>query len=87
MLAQVYSRLPPDALTKMGAPTAAELANAMGRRVVAAFAQYKMSATYGAHLKKLVDEHGVPVYLTIVFPEAIKEMLADAAQGTREEVP
>jgi hypothetical protein len=58
----------------MGAPTAAALADAMGRRFVAAFAQYKMPATYGNDLKKLVDEHGVPVYLTIVFPEAIKEM-------------
>ena len=24
--------------------------------------------------KKLVDEHGVPVFLKIVFPEAVKEM-------------
>jgi cytosine/adenosine deaminase-related metal-dependent hydrolase len=74
MLAQVYSRLPPDALTKMGAPTATELANAMGRRVVAALAQYKMSSAYGDDLKRLVDEHGVPVFLQIVFPEAIKEL-------------
>jgi hypothetical protein len=87
MLAQVYSRLPPDALTKMGAPTAAELANAMGRRVVAAFAQYKMSATYGDELKKLVDEHGVPVYLTIVFPEAIKEMQQKPGKEREKQAP
>lgn len=74
MLAQVYSRVPPDALTKMGVPTAAALADAMGRRVVAALAQYKMSAAYGDGLKKLVDEHGVPVFLTIVFPEAVKDL-------------
>jgi hypothetical protein len=74
MLAQVYSRMPPDALSKMGAPTPAALADAMGRRVVAALAQYKMPAEYGDGLKKLVDEHGVPVFLQVVFPEAIKEL-------------
>jgi len=42
--------------------------------VVAAFAQYKMSAAYGDDLKKLVDEHGVPVYIQIVFPEAVREL-------------
>jgi hypothetical protein len=58
----------------MGAPTPAALADAMGRRVVAALAQYKMPAEYGDGLKKLVDEHGVPVFLQVVFPEAIKEL-------------
>lgn len=74
MLAQVYARVPPEALAKMGAPSPELLADSMGRRVVAAFAQYKMPAAYGDELKKLVDEHGVPVYLMVVFPEAAKEL-------------
>ncbi len=87
MLAQVYSRLPPDALTKMGAPTAAQIADAMGRRVVAAFAQYKMPAAYGDDLRKLVDEHGVPVFLKIVFPEAVKEIQQRPPKEQEKQVP
>jgi hypothetical protein len=84
MLAQVYSRVPPEALAKMGAPSPEVIADAMGRRVVAAFAQYKMSAAYGDELKRLVDEHGVPVYLKVVFPEAVKEM-DDRSKKDKEE--
>src|SRR3990172_4694262 len=70
VLTQVFARLPPDTLAKLGAPTPAALAQAMGRRIVAAFSQYKKPAAYGEALKKLIDEHGLAVFIGIVFPSA-----------------
>jgi hypothetical protein len=74
MLAEVYARLPPDAFAKLGVPTPQLLADSMGRRIVAAFSQYKITPAYGDDLKKLVDEHGAPIFLKIVFPEALREI-------------
>jgi hypothetical protein len=70
VLAKVYARLPPEQLQKMGMPSPAMLADAMGRRVTAAFNQYRMPAAYAVELKGLVDTHGLPIFLAIVFPEA-----------------
>jgi hypothetical protein len=71
VLATVYARLPPETLAKLGAPTPEALAGAMGRRIVAAFAQYGKPAAYGEALKKLVDQHGMPVFVAIVFPGSV----------------
>ena len=70
VLAMIYSRLSPDKLKQMKAPTPAELADAMGRRVVSAFSQYKISVAYANEFKKLVDKNGFPVFLAMVFPNA-----------------
>ncbi len=80
VLTQVYSRLPPDQLQKMGAPSPAMLADAMGRRITGAFLQYKMPLSYAEDLKVLVDMHGLPIFLAIVFPDAIR-----AAPGAKPE--
>jgi hypothetical protein len=72
--------MPPDQLKKIGAPSPAMLADAMGRRITAAFLQYKMPFTYAEDLKVLVDRHGLPIFLAIVFPEA-----ARAAPGAQPE--
>jgi hypothetical protein len=72
ILAQVYSRLPDEQLKTMGAPTAQGLADGLGKRVVAAFSQYKISAEYAGSFKVLVDKHGFPVFLPIVFPKTGK---------------
>jgi hypothetical protein len=69
VLANVFSRLPPDVLSKLGVPTPDALADAMGRRIVAAFSQYKIPVAYAESLKKLVDKHGLPVFMKIVFPD------------------
>ena len=72
VLAQVYSRLPDEQLKQIGAPTAQGLADGLGKRVVAAFSQYKISAEYAGNFKSLVDKHGFPVFLPLVFPNAGK---------------
>jgi hypothetical protein len=79
LLTRVYGRLSPERLRKMGAPTAEQLAQAMGRRVVAAFGQYKVSAADAEAFKADVDKVGMPVFLKTVFPSAAAEI--DALGG------
>jgi hypothetical protein len=74
MLIEMYVRMRPQAVKRLNLPPPQILANAMGRRIVAALTQYKMNAAYGEQLKKLVDKHGVPVFFKIVFPAASREI-------------
>lgn len=83
-LIQVYSRMPPDALEKAGVPTPHMLAESMGRRVAQAFGQYQKSQAYAENVKKLTDEHGLPVFLAIVFPEAVR---AHEREKSKEKKP
>ena len=73
-LIQVYSRMPPETLQKLGVPSPQMLADSMSQRVSMAFGQYKKSQAYADNVKKLVDEHGLPVFLAIVFPEAVRAL-------------
>jgi hypothetical protein len=68
VLALIYSRLPPETLKKMGAPTPELLAETMGERVSQAFATYNVPAARVRAFKKLVDEHGFPVFFAALFP-------------------
>jgi len=70
ILALIYSRLPPETLKRMGAPTPEDLAQSMGKRVASAFASYKMPVARVEAFKKLVDDHGFPVFFKALFPEA-----------------
>jgi len=85
MLVQLYSRIPPDALQQLGAATPQALADAMGRRIVAALKTYEMPTAHAEELKRLVDQHGAPVFLSIVFPEAVKA--AQDKEKSRKEKP
>jgi len=68
VLALIYSRVPPETLKKMGAPTPELLAQTMGRRIATAFATYKVPAERVKAFKKLVDKHGFPVFFKALFP-------------------
>ena len=70
VLASVYSRMTPQALTQMGMPSRQALAQAMGRRISGAFAQYNVTVAQAEAFKKLVDRHGFPVFVSIVFPNS-----------------
>jgi hypothetical protein len=70
ILALIYSRMSPDALKRMGAPTPDMLAQSMGRRVGAAFAKYKIPGDKIAAFKRNVDEHGFPLFFQSLFPDA-----------------
>lgn len=71
-LATIYSRMPPDALKKMKAPSPQLLAQAMGLRVAGAFAKYSIPKTEANAFKKLIDQYGFEPFAQIVFPQAIK---------------
>ncbi|MGI9403927.1 MAG: hypothetical protein ACR2OF_05400 [Hyphomicrobium sp.] len=70
VLALVYSRVPPDTLRRQGVPSPQMLADAMGQRITAAFANYKMPVSYVEDFKKLVDEHGFPLFYKTLFPDS-----------------
>lgn len=74
MLMQVYARMPPEALQKLGVPSPPQLAESMARRVSAAFHQYKKSQAYADEVRELINRHGMSVFLSIVFPEAVKAL-------------
>ncbi|MBX9924916.1 MAG: hypothetical protein K2Y05_01035 [Hyphomicrobiaceae bacterium] len=67
-LALVYGRLSPEQLNQIGAPSADQLIVALQRRLGAAFGQYKIPAADGEAFLKLVDTHGMPVFMSTVFP-------------------
>lgn len=69
-LAAIYSRVPPEDLKKMGAPSPKLLAKAMGNRVASAFAKYDVPVAKANAFKDLVDKHGFDPFSKIVFPKA-----------------
>jgi len=69
ILALIYSRLSPETLRSMGAPTPQVLAQSMGKRITAAFAAYDVPVEHVEAFKKLVDEHGFPVFFQALFPD------------------
>lgn len=87
MLVQIYARTPPAVLKRMGSPTPQALADGMGRRMVAAFTQYKIGTTDAQVFKENVDKHGLPVFVAIVFPDAVRELKEKSgpAEGQSED--
>ena len=68
ILALIYSRLPPETLKTLGAPTPQLLAKSMGQRIGAAFATYDVPVARVKVFKQLVDEHGFPLFFKSLFP-------------------
>lgn len=69
VLSLVYSRMAPEALKKMGAPTPQMLAQTMSRRVSAAFAQYKVPKERILEFRRVVEEQGFPLFFATLFPD------------------
>ncbi len=70
ILAMIYSRLSPEQLKSMGSPSPADLKMSLSRRVAAAYLQYKIPVSYAGDFEKLVERHGFPVFLSMVFPNS-----------------
>lgn len=70
ILSIIYSRTPPEALKKLGAPSPKALVQTMMRRVGAAFAQYKIPKESILAFQRNLDEHGFPLFFKTVFPDA-----------------
>lgn len=85
VLRLIYSRMPPETLKRMGAPTPGMLAETMSRRVGAAFAQYKISKERIAEFKRVVDQEGFPLFFRTLFPEAKQMPPRPAVNDTPDE--
>lgn len=70
VLVEVYGRMQPEALRRIGAPSKESLMQANIARFSATLAKYKFPPAYANHIRKLADKHGWPVFLEIVFPKA-----------------
>lgn len=79
ILALIYSRMPPETLKRLGMPTPQMLADTMGKRVVTAFRSYNVPVSEVQAFKKLVDEHGFPVFFKALFPNSKVPEIDDAA--------
>jgi len=73
LLAVIYAKVPADKLAEMKAPSADVIARAMRGRFQAIFQQYKITQQEADSLKKAVDEHGMPVFIKLVFPNTGKK--------------
>ena len=68
-LVQTYERVPKDVLEKNGAPSPEKIDQSFKNRAASAFAQYKRTPEDALALRGVVEQHGVPVFLKIVFPQ------------------
>lgn len=70
ILAVVYSRLPPERIKQMGAPTPEIIAKSMNARITSSFMQYKVTVKEGEEFKRLVNNHGMPIFMAGIFPKS-----------------
>ena len=70
LLAVIYSKVPPEKLADMKAPSPEVIARAMRGRFLAIFKQYNVSQEQADSLKKAVDEHAMPLFIKLVFPKS-----------------
>lgn len=78
ILAVVYSRLPPERIKQMGAPTPEIIAKSMNARITSSFMQYKVTVKEGEEFKRIVNEHGMPIFMAGIFPKSAPK--GDAAK-------
>lgn len=69
VLAVVYSRLSPERIKQMGAPTPEVIAKSMNARVTSSFMQYKKTTKDGDEFKRLVNQFGMPIFMSGIFPK------------------
>jgi hypothetical protein len=67
-LAAIYSRADAGALRRAGAPTVEQLQRSLNQRIGGAYATYNIPPAEVQSLKKIVDTHGMPVFLKVLFP-------------------
>lgn len=69
VLATIYARVPAEKRREMKAVEPEELARGLSQRVGTVLSQYKMTEQEGLALKKLVDEHGLPIFAKATLPK------------------
>lgn len=84
ILVEVYSRMEPEQLRRIGAPTTQGLVTSNIQRFASALNKYNIKPEYGLHIRKLADQHGWPVFLKIVFPNMETEPNAQPKQNRKQ---
>lgn len=77
MLVQIYSQMAPETRSQIGLASPEDLVGAMNGRMAAALKTYELPHEHAEELMRLVDAEGLPVFLAIVFPEALKARQKD----------
>ena len=70
VMTSIYARIPAEKRKEMGTVDPDQLARGMSQRVGAALTQYKMTEADGLALKKMIDQHGLPVFAKQTLPKA-----------------
>jgi hypothetical protein len=87
MLAVIYSRVPPEKLKDIKAPTAEIIARSMRGRFQAIFQQYQFTQQQADDLRKAVDKHGMPIFVKAVFPKRNGEGAGQPQPQSKDLVP
>ncbi|MBX9683620.1 MAG: hypothetical protein K2X41_07505 [Hyphomicrobium sp.] len=69
-LATIYARLPAQARQQRGIPSPELISQGMQQRLITTFRQYKITPDEAVVFQKLVEKHGLSLFLQAVFPNA-----------------
>ncbi|MFX8696317.1 hypothetical protein ABTM58_19710, partial [Acinetobacter baumannii] len=64
-----YAKVPKEALARIGAPSPEQIDRSFSDRVSRAMTQYHRPAGEAQVLARIVEQHGMPVFLKTVFPD------------------
>ena len=84
VLAEIYARVPAEERAKNKAPSPELITNTMAARFGRAYQQYKVPAAEADVFKKLVDTHGFPLFVKVIFPKAQAEPESGTAKDKKE---
>lgn len=68
-LAGIYANVPAEELMRRGAPSAEQITRMMGQRVALAFKEYGIEPKAADEFRVLIETHGFPIFMAIVFPD------------------
>lgn len=73
MVTRVIERMAPGTLARSGVQSPKELRKIMQIRIGKTLKMFDMPPTFGTEVMKLAEKHGSPVYLAVLFPEALRQ--------------
>ncbi|MEQ1718245.1 MAG: hypothetical protein ABL907_20070 [Hyphomicrobium sp.] len=81
VLATIYTKVPPEALAKMRAPSPDLIARSMRGRFQAIFAQYQITQPEADAFKTAVERVGFPIFIKAIFPKAAQDKASNNKDG------
>ena len=84
VLAEIYARVPAEERAKNKAPSPELITNTMAARFGKAYAQYNVPAAEADVFKMLVDTHGFPLFVKVIFPKAGAATESEPSKGKKD---